>query len=165
MTTLAPIAPTLETKVHDFLAQKRIAVAGVSRNTSSHPAGNLIYQRLKKSGHQVFPVNPNMQTFEGDRCYPDVTSIPGGIDGVVIITRPERTAQIVRDCHAAGVRRVWMHQSVGKGSSVSAEAVEFCRKNDISVIAGACPMMFGEGVDFGHTCMRWILKLTGGLPT
>ena len=153
----------LDMKVHDFLAQKRIAVAGVSRANSQHPAANLIYHRLKKSGHDVFPVNPHMQTFEGDRCYPNLQSIPGGVDGVVIITRPEITEHIVHDCDAAGVPRVWMHQSLGKGSSVSPTAVEYCRQHDISVIAGACPMMYG--VDVGHTCMRWILKLTGGLPT
>ena len=96
----------LETKVNDFLAQKRIAVAGVSRNNSHHPAGNLIYHRLKKTGHDVFPVNPNLQTFDGDRCYPDLQSIPGGVDGVVIITRPETTERIVRYCSAARVRRV-----------------------------------------------------------
>ena len=156
---------TLEMKVNDFLAQKRIAVAGVSRNNSHHPTGNLIYHRLKRAGHDVFPVNPHIQAFEGDRCYPDVKSIPGGVDGVVIVTRPEITERIVRDCNDAGVRRVWMHQSLGKGSSVSPEAVEFCRHNDISVIAGACPMMYGDGVDFGHTCMRWVLKLKGKLPT
>jgi predicted CoA-binding protein len=156
---------TLEARVRDFLAQRRIAVAGVSRNNSHHPAGNLIYRRLKKSGHDVFAVNPNMQTFEGDRCYPDLRSIPGGVDAVVIITRPEVTERIVRDCSDTGVRRVWMHQSLGKGSSVSSMAVEFCRQHDISVIAGVCPMMYGDGVDFGHACMRWILKLTGGLPT
>jgi predicted CoA-binding protein len=154
----------LDVKVEDFLAQKRIAIAGVSRDKSRHPVGNLIYQRLKKTGHEVFALNPHMQTFEGDRCYPDVRSIPGGVDGVVIITRPETTEQIVRECGDVGVRRVWMHQSIGKGSSVSAAAVEYCRRQGISVIAGACPMMYGEGVDFGHTCMRWMLSLTGGLP-
>ena len=156
---------TFEAKVHDFLAQKRIAVAGVSRDKGHHPVGNLIYNRLKKSGHDVFPVNPHMQTFEGDRCYPDLQSIPGGVDGVVIVTRPEVTERIVHQCNDAGVRRVWMHQSIGKGSSVSPVAVEYCRQRDISVIAGACPMMYGAGVDPGHLCMRWLLKLTGGLPT
>ena len=156
---------TLEAKVHDFLAQKRIAVAGVSRNNSHHPAGNLIYRRLKNTGHDVFAVNPHMPTFDGDRCYPDLQSIPGGVDGVVIITRPEVTEQLVRDCSAAGVRRVWMHQSLAKGSSVSPQAVEYCRQHDISVIAGACPMMFGSGVDLGHRGMRWIMGFTGKLPT
>jgi predicted CoA-binding protein len=156
---------TLDMKVHDFLAQKRIAVAGVSRANSRHPAANLIYHRLKHTGHDVFAVNPHLQAFEGDRCYPDLQSIPGGVDGVVIVTRPETTERIVHDCRDAGVRRVWMHQSLAKGSSVSPAAVEYCRQHDISVIAGACPMMYGAGVDFGHTCMRLFMKLTGGLPT
>ncbi len=155
---------TLDAKVNDFLAQKRIAVAGVSRKESHHPVGNLVYRRLKSTGHDVFPVNPNIQTFEGDRCYPDLRSIPGGVDGVVIITRPETTEQIVRDCSDAGVHRVWMHQSMAKGSSVSPAAVDYCRQHDISVIAGACPMMFGPGVDVGHKCMRWMMSLTGRLP-
>lgn len=163
MTTRAE-ETTLDMKVDDFLAQKRIAVAGVSRDHGGHAAANLIYQRLKATGHDVFPVNPHLQTFEGDRCYPELQSIPGSVDGVVIVTQPGITERIVRDCNAAGVRRVWMHQSLAKGSSVSQNAVAYCRQHDISVIAGACPMMYGPGVDLGHTCMRWILKLTGGLP-
>jgi len=155
---------TLEAKVNEFLAQKRIAVAGVSHDDNHHPAANLIYRRLKQTRHDVFPVNPHIQTFDGDRCYPDLTSIPGGVDAVMIVTRPEITEQIVRDCSDAGVRRVWMHQSMAKGSSVSPAAVEYCRQHGISVIAGACPMMYGPGADFGHTCMRLILKLAGGLP-
>lgn len=152
-------------KVQDFLAQKRIAVAGVSRHNSHHPAANLIYQRLKRTGHDVFPVNPNLPSFEGERCYPDLRSIPGGVGGVVIVTKPETTERIVRDCGDAKVGRVWMHQSLAKGSSVSPAAVEYCAQHDISVIAGACPMMYGDGVDFGHTCMRVILGLIGRLPT
>lgn len=156
---------THEERVQDFLAQKRIAVAGVSRDNSRHPAANLIYRRLKQSGHDVFPVNPNMATFEGDPCYPDVRSIPGGVDGVVIVTRPETTERIVHDCPGAGVRRVWMHQGMGKSvTSVSHEAAEYCRQHGIEVIPGGCPMMYAKPVDFGHACMRWMLKLTGGLP-
>jgi len=155
---------SLEARVDDFLAQKRIAIAGVSRH-NNHPVGNLIYRRLKKSGHDVFAVNPHMQTFEGDRCYPNLQSIPGGVDGVVIITRPETTERIVRDCTDAGVPRVWMHQSLGKGSSVSPKAVEYCHQHNMTVIAGACTMMYGANVDFGHTCMRFFMKFTGGLPT
>ena len=140
-------------------------VAGVSGDNRHHPVGNLIYDRLKKTGHDVFAVNPHMQTIEGDRCYPNLQSIPGGVDGVVIITRPETTERIVRDCNDARIRRVWMHQSVGKGTSVSPDALEYCRQHDITVIAGACPMMYAGDIDFGHTCMRWVLKLSGGLPT
>lgn len=152
------------TQVEEFLAQKRIAVAGVSGQSSRHPAANLIYRRLKATGHEVFAVNPSLQSFEGDRCYPDVGSIPGGVDGVVIITRPATTEQIVHDCGTASVPRVWMHQSPTGGSSVSPAAVEYCREHNISVIAGACPMMFGPGVDFGHACLRWVMSVTGKMP-
>ena len=112
--TTAVTTPTFDAKVHDFLAQRRIAVAGVSRGNSQHAASNLIYRRLKSTGRDVFAVNPHMQSFDGDQCYPDVRSIAGGVDGVVVVTRPETTARIVRDCNDAGVRRVWMHQSIGK---------------------------------------------------
>lgn len=156
---------TLQAKVDDFLAQKRIAVAGVSRHASHHPVGNLVYRRLKETGHEVFPVNPNMSSFEGDPCFSDLQSIPGGVDGVVIITRPETTERIARDCAQAGVRRVWMHSSLAKGSSVSEEAVDYCKQQGMSVIAGACPMMFAGNVDLGHTCMRWLLGVTGKLPS
>jgi predicted CoA-binding protein len=156
---------TLDAKVQDFLAQKRIAVAGVSRDNSRHPVGNLIYQRLKNTGHEVFAVNPHLETFEGDHCYPDVQSIPGGVDGVMVITRPEATEQIVRQCSEAGIKRVWMHQSFARAtSSVSPAAVEYGQKHGMTVIAGACPMMYGPGADFGHRCMRWMLGITGGLP-
>jgi uncharacterized protein len=156
---------SLKVQVEDFLAQKRIAVAGVSHDNSRHPVGNLIYRRLKTTGHDVFAINPHLETFEGDQCYPDVKSIPGGVDGVVIITRPEATEQIVQQCDQANVPRVWMHQSFAAGgTSVSKTAVDYCREHGISVIAGACPMMYGPGADFGHVCMRWILGFTGGLP-
>ena len=151
-------------KPEDFLAQKRIAVAGVSRRSGADVAANRIYRRLKDTGHGVFAVNPNMSTFDGDRCYPGVRSIPDGVDGVVIVTRPETTDAIVRECEDAGVRTVWMHRSLGRdGSSVSPTAVEYCRQHGIDVISNGCPMMFGPGADFGHTRMRWILKLKGEL--
>ncbi|MFI4935529.1 MAG: CoA-binding protein [Caulobacterales bacterium] len=156
--------PPHEAKVRDFLAQKRIAVVGVSRDGARRSAASAIYRRLKGAGHEVFPVNPNLEAYEGDVCYPDLKAIPGGVDGVVVVTRPQVTDEIARQCGEAGVKRVWMHQSSASASSVSPAAVEYCRQAGISVIPGACPMMYGENVDFGHKCMRWMLKLSGGLP-
>jgi hypothetical protein len=86
------------------------------------------------------------------------------VDGVVIVTRPQLTEEIVRQCPAAGVSRVWMHRSMAHGASVSEAAAKFCRANGITVIAGACPLMFGRTADFGHKCMRWMMGLTGRLP-
>src|SRR5947207_2553396 len=99
---------SLEAKVSDFLSQKRIAVAGVSR--TKQDAANIVYKKLKEAGYQVFAVNPNAQAFGDDPCYPDLKSIPGGVDGVVIVTRPTLTEEIVRQAAEAGVSRVWMHQ-------------------------------------------------------
>lgn len=152
----------MNAKISDFLAQKRIAVAGVSRN-SQPEAANVIYRKLRAAGYEVFPVNPHAERVEGDRCYPDLKSIPPPLEGVVIATRPEIAEQLVHECADIGVSRVWMHRSFGTGS-VSEAAAKFCRDNNIAVIAGGCPMMFCQPVDFPHKCMRWILKLTGGLP-
>jgi predicted CoA-binding protein len=151
----------MQEAVEAFLAQKRIAVAGVSRNKNE--AANIVYRKLRASGYEVFPVNPNAETVEGDNCYPNLKSVPGGVDGVVIATRPAVTEEVVRECAELGVPRVWIHRSFGQGS-VSEGAVDYCRENGIAVIAGGCPMMFCQPVDFGHKCMRWILNLTGGLP-
>jgi len=153
--------PTLQEAVDDFLAQKRIAVFGVSRDSAQ--AANLVYRNLRKANYEVFAINPNATEVEGDRCYADLSSIPGGVAAAVVATTPEVTDSVVRECAEHGVSRVWMHRSFGKGS-VSGEAAAFCREQGVSVIAGACPNMFLPGTDVGHRCMRFVLKLTGGLP-
>ena len=159
MTETIMDARTLDARARAFLKLSRIAVAGVSNDPARHPAGNAIFRRLKALGGQVFAVNPTLATFEGEPCYPDLASIPDGVDGVVIVTSPGVAETIVRQCPGAGVRHVWMHESSRRASSVSPAAVDFCRDQGIEVIPGACPMMFGDKVDFGHRCMRWMLKL------
>jgi predicted CoA-binding protein len=151
----------LQMAVDDFLAQRRIAVAGVSRTDGNAPA-NVIYRKLRDGGYAVFAVNPHGGEVEGGPCAPNLAAIDGGVDGVVVATRPEDTDQVVRECATLGIPRVWMHRSFGQGS-VSDAAVGLCREHGIRVIAGACPMMYCEPVDFGHKCMRWMLRVTGGL--
>jgi hypothetical protein len=148
--------------VTDFLAQKRIAVAGVSGRNHDAP-GNLIYRKLRDSGYEVYALNPNTAVAEHDRCYPDLNALPQPVDAMVITTAPETAEDLVQDCAEAGVSRVWLHRSFGQGS-VSEKAVEFCRDHQMTVIAGGCPMMFCQPPDWGHRCMRWVLALSGGLP-
>ncbi|MFQ5595166.1 MAG: CoA-binding protein [Anaerolineae bacterium] len=153
---------SFEAKAWDFLSQEQIAVAGVSG--SGQGAANSIYRKLRDTGYQVFPINPNAETVEGDTCYPNLKSLPQGVDGVVVVTRPELTEQIARECVEAGIPRVWMHYNAFFGpdrTSVSEEAAAMCRDNGITVIAGGCPMMF---LEFGHKCMRWLLGVMGRLP-
>ncbi|MGB3713177.1 MAG: CoA-binding protein [Candidatus Promineifilaceae bacterium] len=147
--------------VDEFLAQDRLAVAGVSR--SGNEAANAIYKKLKGAGYSVFPTNPSADEVEGDPCYPDLKSIPDGVSGVVIATHPKVALTIVEECSELGINHVWFHRSFGQGS-VAQEAISFCRDNNIKVIPGGCPMMFVEKVDIGHKCMRWFLGMTGGLP-
>jgi predicted CoA-binding protein len=153
--------PSLRETAEGFLTQPRIAVAGVSRTRQD--AANLIYRRLKAGGYQVFAVNPHAATVEGDACYPSVGAIPGGVRAVVIVTRPEQTEEIVRQCPQAGVTHVWMHRSLAHGHSVSPEALAFCEAHGIEVVAGGCPLMFGKTADLGHRCMRWLMRVSGRL--
>lgn len=150
--------------VEDFLSQKRIAIVGVSREANGS-AGNAIYKRFKDRGYTVYPVNPNAETIEGDRCYPDVKSIPEKVDAAVITTRPEVTEKVVQQCAEAGISRVWMHGSfMHGGSSVSDTAVKFCEDHHIAVISRGCPMMFGQTADGGHKVIKFVSNLFGGLP-
>jgi predicted CoA-binding protein len=136
----------------EFLAKKRVAVTGVSRHPKSHGSNN-VYKRLRDRGYDVFAVNPNAQEVEGDRCYSDLRSIPGGVEADVIGTRPEIAEQTMRECAELGIKHVWMHRGPGAGS-VSAPATEYGRRHDITVIDGGCPLMFGPTADFGHKIMR-----------
>lgn len=153
---------SLQAQAAEFLAQKRLAVVGVRSSEGGDDTANGIFLKLRDAGYTVFPVNPKTDTFEGVTCYPNVQAIPDGVEGVVIVTKPKVTLQIVKDCAEAGVNYVWMHKSLG--NSVNKEAVQFCRDNGINVIPGACPMMFCEPVDFGHKCLLWVLNAIGRLP-
>ena len=153
--------PTMQEATQNFLALKRIAVAGVSRTSSN--AANLIYRTLRSKGYQVFAVNPNAANVEGDTSDPNLKSIPDKPEGVVIVTKPEVTDEIVRECAELGIKNVWMHNGMG-GTSISKNAIAFCRENGINVIPGGCPMMFVKDADFGHWFICWLQKLTGTLP-
>jgi len=146
----------------EFLAGKRVAVTGVSREGKDH-GSNVVYKRLRERGYDVFAVNPNADEVEGDRCYHDLRSIPGGVDGVVIGTRPERAEGTMRECADLGINHVWMHRGPGAGS-VSGVAAAYGREHGIAVIDGGCPCMFGATADPGHKAMRTILTLTGNVP-
>jgi uncharacterized protein len=153
---------TIKEAAEDFLTQKRVAVTGVSRDPKSH-GSNFVYRRLRERGYDVFAVNPNADEVEGDKAYHDLTSIPGGVDAVVIGTRPERAEVTMRECSDLGIKRVWMHRSFG-GGSVSESATRYGREHGITVIDGGCPCMFSPADDCGHRMMRVAATLAGNVP-
>lgn len=153
--------------VNGFLAQKSIAVVGVSDRRET--GCNMAYKRFQEAGYTVWPVNPRIEEFEGARCYPDLGSIPQVPDAVFILTRPEVTEQVVRDCVDLGVKHVWMHCMLGTKSglaesmtSVSQNAVALCRDHGVKVIPGSCPNQF-LNPDFGHRMMRGVSRMLGFL--
>lgn len=149
----------------EFMAHKRVAVTGVSRRGSQAHGSNLIYQRLRQRGYEVFAVNPNADTVEGDPCFPDLTSIPGGVDWVVACTRPDAVDATVRECEELGIKRVWMHGPPFGPGSVSQTATEYGRSHGMTVIDGGCPCMFKPTSDPGHKVLRIMGRMTGKLPT
>lgn len=151
--------------VQSFLAQKRIAVVGVSdrRETGCNGA----YRRFKDAGYQVYAVNPRIDTFEGETCYPDLKAIPEKPDGVFILANPGVTDSIVDQAVDLGVKHVWMHCMMGTKpglasgmTSVSQAAVQKCYENGIEVIPGTCPNQF-LNPDFGHSMMRVFWRTFG----
>ena len=155
----------IDDMVQEFLAQKKIAVVGVSdkRDTGC----NLNYRKFKETGYQVYAVNPRISEFEGDPCYSDLKSIPEKPDAVFILASPQVTDQIVQQCVDLGVKHVWMHCMMGTKpglaqsmTSVSQDAVQACRENGIQVIPGSCPNQFLEP-DFAHNMMRGMWGLFG----
>jgi predicted CoA-binding protein len=151
--------------VRDFLAQKKIAVVGVSDQRET--GCNMSYKKFKENGYLVYAVNPRISVYEGDACYPDLKSIPEKVDAVFILANPKVTEQIVGQCVELGVKHVWMHCMMGTKpglaagmTSVSQNAVETCKANGIAVIPGSCPNQFLQP-DFGHKMMRGLWQLFG----
>lgn len=158
---------TVDSMVQDFLAQKSIAVVGVSDRRET--GCNLGYRKFKQAGYTVYAVNPRMSEFEGAPCYPDLKAIPHTPDAVFILANPKVTDQVVQECVDLGVKHVWMHCMMGvkpgaaaSMTSVSPEAVRLCRENGIAVIPGTCPNQFLKP-DFGHAMMRKMFRMLGFL--
>lgn len=149
---------THQERVQDFLAQKRIAVCGLSRTKDS--GAGAIYLKLRDHGYQVFPVHPSADALYGDQCYPNLGAIPDGVEAVFIMNSPDITEKIVDEALKLGIKRVWMHNNTIAPSSVSEAAVAKCRAANINVIAVGCPMMFLDA-DFFHKAMGWMIRVTG----
>lgn len=150
-----------EQKVSEFLNQKAIALAGVSRNPQGS-VGNAIYKKFKDNGYNIFPVNPHAEMMEGDKCYPNLKSTPEKVDAVFIATSPAVATEIVKQSIEAGVKTIWFHRSMGNGS-FSEEAAKLGEENGITVIRSGCPMMYISKVDPFHKMMRFFMKMFGKL--
>jgi len=147
--------------VQDFLAQKRLAIVGVSRQPKDF--SRMLYREFIKNGYEVVAVNPQAAEVEGQPCFPNLQAVQPPVDTVLLMTSPTVTEETVHDCAQLGVRRVWMYRAGGAGA-VSDRAVEFCRSNGIAVVPGECPMMFLKQSPWFHQIHAWIKKIGGSYP-
>lgn len=149
-------------EIVDFLAQKRVAVVGVSRR---HPnAANIIYRAMRDRGYSVFAINPAASYVEGDLCYPDLASISEPVGAVVIGTPAAEAEGVLREAAALRIRRVWIHRSLFGQGSFSESALAAAEELGVMLIPSGCPMMFMRPVDPGHACMRWLGQEAGRVP-
>jgi len=149
---------TSKAAVQDFVTQRKLAIVGVSRRKKLK-FGNLAFKELKSKGYKLFPVHPEAETIEGERCYPSLSALPEPVEGVLVVVPPARTEQVVRDAAAAGIKRVWMQQG-----AESSAAIKFCEEHGINVVHGECILMFAEPAGWYHRAHRWVWKLLGKLP-
>ena len=147
--------------IEDFLAGTRLAIVGASDSRKNF--ARTIYRELRQHGYDVVPVNTGASSVDGDPCYPDLASVPGDVDGVLVMVHRDRAESVVADCVARGVRRVWLFQGIGGTGAVSDAAVARCRQHGIRLIAGACPMMFLEPVAGVHRFHRAVRRLNRSL--
>jgi len=158
-----PTSVTTMQAIDDFLALKRLAVVGVSRDPKHF--SYVLWQELRQRRYEAIPVNPNTTELDGQRCYARVQDIVPPVQGVLVMTPARATAQVVRDCVEAGVGHVWMHRGAGGGQgAVDPAAVQLGEEHGIALVAGHCPYMFLPGTPFFHGLHGFFKKVTGSYP-
>jgi predicted CoA-binding protein len=154
--------------IDDFLAQRRIAVVGLSRRPGDF--ATTIFKELHGRGYDVIPVGRNLDTVDGHPCYRRLTDVPGAmeqpgsIDGVVVMVSPAHALGAIEDAAVVGIPRVWLFKGLGGKGACSEDAMAACRKHAMLVVEGACPMMFLEPVYGIHRVHRFTRRLFGSLP-
>ena len=147
--------------IHDFLAQKRIAVVGVSRDPKDFSRG--LFRTLRERGYDAVAVNPELDSVDDAPCFKGLDDITSPVDGVLVMTSPTVTDEVVRQCAHLGIPRVWMYRAAGDGS-VSPQAVAFCEEHGIKVVPGECPYMFLEHGGWFHKLHGLINRISGRYP-
>jgi hypothetical protein len=137
--------------IDDFLAQDHLAFVGASRNTKEF--ANSVYRHLRDNGRTMVPVHRDAPTIEGDPCVPTIADVPDTTGGIVIMVPTDAVVDVTREAVARGIPRVWLHRGAGQGP-VPREAVDLCRAASVTVVDGACPLMFDEPVGGVHRLHR-----------
>ena len=143
--------------VNDFVNSKSVAIIGVSRNKDKF--GNYLYREMKKKGYTVYAINPNMDMFEGDRCYAGLGALPEKPEAVLMSIQPAATLSVMEEMARLGIKKGWLQQGAD-----SKEGEEKAKELGLELVSGECMMMFMQPVESIHKFHRGFKKLFGQLP-
>ena len=154
------MATTLK-QIDGFLALKRLAVVGVSRNPKE--ISYTLWQELRQRRYDAVPVNPAATEIDGQRAYASVRDIDPPVEGALIMTTAAVAEQVLEDCAAAGIDHVWLYGGLG-GGATSEATIAAAERHGLDAVAGHCPYMFLPGTPFFHGIHGMGKKLTGSYP-
>ena len=154
------MATTLK-QIDGFLALKRLAVVGVSRNPKE--ISYTLWQELRQRRYEAIPVNPATAEIDGQRAYASVRDIDPPVEGALIMTTAAVAEQVLEDCAAAGIEHVWLYGGLG-GGATSEATVAAAERHGLDAVAGHCPYMFLPGTPVFHGIHGLGKKLTGSYP-
>lgn len=152
---------TTRDDVNDFLALRRIAMVGVSRDPKDF--SRMLFREMCDRGYDMVPINLIADVIDGRECFHSLQAVKEPVEGVIVMTPSSATLQVVEDCAAAGVRNVWIYRAGGRGA-VSPVATAFCVRNGIRVVDGHCPFMFFPETKFVHRLHGFVQKITRRYP-
>ena len=89
-----------------MLQLKKWAVIGANQNPEKF--GNMIYNKLKKKGYTVYPVNPVYKEIEGDTCYASLGDLPEKPDVLNMVVSPKRTKLFLQEAFQLGIKNIWL---------------------------------------------------------
>jgi predicted CoA-binding protein len=144
--------------IDEFLAQKTLALVGVSRDGKGF--GNAVRTELAAKGYTLLLVHPEADTIEGTRCVRTVKDVADRVEGAILVTPPAVTSKLVREVAEAGIGRVWIQQG-----AESDQAIRYCEEHGVKVVHHQCILMFSEPAAFVHRFHRGFLRLFGRLPS
>ncbi|HEY3250289.1 MAG TPA: CoA-binding protein [Ignavibacteria bacterium] len=142
----------LISNIEEFVKLKSFALIGVSARKKKF--GNEIMKQMLKRGFKVYPIHRNAMVIDGERCYPDIDSLPEKPEGIILCIHPAETEKAVKDIAYAGIKYIWMQQG-----AESKTAIEYCTAHDIKVVSKQCMLMFLNNLGFPHSFHKWIWGL------
>jgi predicted CoA-binding protein len=121
-------------QINQFLDNQPIAMVGVSRNPKKF--GYAAFKELKEKGMKIIPVNPVADEIMGEKSYRNVSTLPEDVRGIIVMTKKNQTASVVKEAVAKGIKEIWIQQMAD-----SKEALSELKGSDINYITGECILM------------------------